>query len=311
MQVYRELSELDINGPTAVTEGTFDGVHFGHRKILQRVINGAASAGLPSVVITYWPHPRFLLDPTAATRLKLLTTLDEKIQLFRELRLDHLLILPFNKHLSELTREAYVQQVLVDALNTQKMIIGYDHHFGRNREGNFAWLQQNAHHYNFSVEEIPAQEIDEVAVSSTKIRAALSEGDISTANRYLSYPYRISGRVVKGDQLGRTIGFPTANVEVSEPYKLIPAEGVYAVQVNRGGQWYGGMLNVGRRPTINNSNELRLEVHLFDFDDNLYGERIEVRFVKFLRPVQKFDGQQALALQLQKDAQSARQLLKQ
>ncbi len=305
MIVHRHLENLVPFPYAVVTSGTFDGVHRGHQTILNR-LNEVARAHPQgqSVVMTYWPHPRTVVSNDSQD-LRLLSTLDEKIALLEQAGVDHLVVIPFTRAFSQLTSAEFIQQVLVDRLGTRKLVIGYDHRFGRDRAGGFESIRANQEQYGFEVEEIPRQDIDAVGISSSKIRAALSEGNLATATQFLGRTYSLTGTVVKGRQLGRTIGFPTANLQVDDPVKLIPANGVYAVRVQQGGKTYGGMLNIGFRPTVAGENQT-IETYIFDFDKDIYGEHMTLFFHEFLRPEQKFTGLPALVEQLQQDENRAR-----
>ncbi|GAB3774336.1 bifunctional riboflavin kinase/FAD synthetase [Spirosoma horti] len=309
MIIYTGLDDIQPLANAVVTSGTFDGVHRGHQTILSRLTEVARASGGESVLITYWPHPRTVVS-NDSQNLKLLTTLDEKIELLDQAGVDHLVVIPFTRSFSELTSEEYIRQILIDKIGTKKLVIGYDHRFGRDREGGFDYIQAHQSEYGFEVEEIPRQDIEAVGVSSSKIRAALHEGNVHTANRFLGRLYSLTGTVVKGRQLGRTIGFPTANLQVDDPSKLIPANGVYAVDVDYAGQTLGGMLNIGFRPTVAGTNQT-IETYIFDFDKDIYGEHITLKFREFLRPEQKFDGLPALVAQLKRDEESARSILNQ
>ncbi|MGF7214593.1 riboflavin kinase/FMN adenylyltransferase [Spirosoma lacussanchae] len=312
MRVYRGLDDLQPLPNAVVTSGTFDGVHRGHQTILQRLTEVARSSNGQSVLITYWPHPRTVVANDSQD-LKLLTTLDEKIALLEQAGVDHLVVIPFTRSFSQLTSEEYIRQILIDKIGTKKLVIGYDHRFGRDREGGFDYIRAHQSEYGFEVEEIPRQDVEAVGVSSSKIRAALSEGNVHTANLFLGRPYSLTGTIVKGRQLGRTIGFPTANMQVDDPVKLIPANGVYAVDVLYAGQsandqLLGGMLNIGFRPTVAGTNQT-IETYIFDFEKDIYGEHLTLRFREFLRPEQRFDGLPALVEQLKRDEESARTVL--
>lgn len=307
MIVHRGLDDLQPLPNAVVTSGTFDGVHRGHQTILARLTEIAKDSNGQSVLTTYWPHPRTVVSNDSQD-LKLLTTLDEKVELLDQAGVDHLVIIPFTRSFSQLSSEEFIQQVLIDKIGTKKLVIGYDHRFGRDRQGGFDYIQAHQSEYGFEVEEIPRQDVEAVGVSSSKIRTALSEGNIHTANLFLGRQYNLTGTVVKGQQLGRTIGFPTANLQVDDPNKLVPANGVYAVDVNYGGQTFGGMLNIGFRPTVAGTNQT-IETYIFDFDKDIYGEHITLRFRDFLRPEQKFDGLPALVAQLNRDEQAARAVL--
>jgi riboflavin kinase/FMN adenylyltransferase len=310
MKVFYGIEQFEQVPKTIVTSGTFDGLHYGHRKLIERIKECTEVDKAESVLVTYHPHPRFVLQPDSKHSLLLLTTLDEKIALAAATGIDKMLIIPFDKAFSAITPEEYVQKILINTLHTHKLVIGYDHRFGRNREGNFDYLQKNAARYGFIVEEIPRQDIENIGVSSSKIREALLKGDIKTANHYLGYSYSFTGTVVKGNQIGRTIGFPTANIELSDSFKLIPAEGVYAVHVNHQDKQYKGMLNIGTRPTLSGSAARTIEVNIFDFDEILYGQPLTVTLIDFLRTEKKFASLHELKTQLSEDEQVAKQLLK-
>ncbi len=296
-----------------VTEGTFDGVHVGHRKILSSLVAEARQIkqfdpNAESVVITFWPHPRLVLFPEQQD-LKLLSTLDEKIEALAAIGIDRLVVLPFDKTFSTLTPEQYVQQILINGLNTRRLIIGYDHRFGKNRAGDFNFLKNNEERFGFTVEEIPRQDIEQVGVSSTKIRHALLQGEIATANRYLAAPYTLCGKVVKGNQLGRTIGFPTANLYISESYKLIPKDGIYAVRVRLNQAIYNGMLYIGIRSTLGSQLERTIEVNIFDFNEEIYDSFLQVELMAYLRGEEKFDSLESMQHQLCRDKADALRVL--
>ncbi len=304
MKVYKGIDAYEKVANAVVTTGTFDGVHKGHRSILNRLIETAKKEQGISVLLTFFPHPRMVLQPE--NDLKLINTIEEKIDLLEEAGLDVLIIQPFTKAFSRTSSLEFVRDILVNTLGTKKLVIGYDHHFGRNREGSFEHLKEFGPIYGFEVEEIPAQDIEEVNISSTKIRTALEEGNVELANSYLGSQFSLSGEVVHGKKLGRTLGFPTANLWVSESYKLIPATGIYAVYVHFNGQIHKGMLNIGYRPTINERiKDLSIEVHLFDFDEDLYEKEIRIQLVKRIRDEKQFDDLDALKSELAKDQNKA------
>ncbi|PJJ48009.1 bifunctional riboflavin kinase/FAD synthetase [Hymenobacter chitinivorans] len=314
MEVFHDPAQFPHLGNATVTTGTFDGVHLGHQKILRRLLEVARHTGGPSVVITYWPHPRLVLEPPLThpqpLNIQLLSSLEERTQQLADFGVDYLLIVPFTKEFSELTSEQYIQQILLDTVGARKLVIGYDHRFGKNREGSFEHLRQHADRYGLEVEEIPREDVDALAVSSTRIRRALQAGDVLTANRYLGYSYPLTGTVVRGKQLGRTIGFPTANMQVEEPLKLVPARGVYAVMATTAaGTHHQAMLNIGVRPTVAGNLDQTIETHLLDFDGDLYDQPLTVQLVARLRDEQKFNGLDELKAQLAKDAEDARQHL--
>lgn len=296
----------DINN-AVVTSGTFDGVHIGHQKILNRLREVANQNEGETVMITYWPHPRMVLKPLDNS-LKLLSTFPEKANLLEAYGVDHLVKIPFTKEFSQMTPEEYIRVVLHDRIKTSHIITGYDHRFGKNREGGLEDLVQYADKYEYQVEEIPRQDIDEIGVSSTKIRKALESGDVQLANQYLGRPYTVTGLVVKGQQLGRTLGFPTANISVKENYKLIPADGIYAVKVCNKYKKRDGMLNIGHRPTVGGEHKT-IEVHIFDFDDDIYNSEISLEFIDHVRDEVRFDSMDDLKLQLKKDEKSVRAIL--
>ena len=308
MKTIQGISQFKSSNSTAVTIGTFDGVHIGHRKILERLINDAKTAGHKSTVLTFFPHPRMVLQKD--TEIKLLNTLDEKIEILKGLGLDNLIIHPFTKEFSRLSATEFVRDILVNTLNTKRIIIGYDHRFGRNRNASIQDLIGFGNSLDFEVEEIPAQEIDDVSVSSTKIRNALLEGDIATANSYLGYPYMLSGVIKTGKGLGKKFGFPTANIHIEESYKLIPKKGVYVVKGNLDSKAYFGMMNIGSNPTVSGK-EQSIEVNFFDLDEDLYGKKVQVKLLHRLRDEHKFDSVEQLQRQLEKDKQKSLQLIAQ
>ncbi|TXN37311.1 bifunctional riboflavin kinase/FAD synthetase [Flagellimonas hymeniacidonis] len=291
---------------TAVTIGTFDGVHLGHSKILERLINNAKKTGLKSTVLTFFPHPRMVLQKD--TNIKLLNTLEEKKQILEALGLDYLIVHPFTKAFSRLSATDFVRDILVNNLKTKKIIIGYDHRFGRNRNANIQDLITFGTALDFEVEEIPAQEIDDIAVSSTKIRNALLEGDITVANSYLSYNYMLTGSIKKGKGLGKEFGFPTANLHIEENYKLIPKNGVYVVKSILDGKEYFGMMNIGYNPTVAGT-EKSIEVNFFDFEGDLYDQKVQVGIIHRIRDEHKFDSVQALKEQLKEDKKTSLSLI--
>jgi riboflavin kinase/FMN adenylyltransferase len=307
MKVYQGITHFKRLSTAVVTSGTFDGVHIGHQKILSRLREVSRQYGGESVVITFWPHPRLVVS-TDSQDLKLLSTIEEKIEMLDRMQVDHLLIIPFTKEFSLLTSEEFINRILVEKIGTKRLVMGHDHRFGRNREGSFEHLRAHAAQYGFEVEEIPRQDIEDLGVSSTRIRNALLEGNLPVANEYLGRPYSLKGTVVKGQQLGRTIGYPTANTKVLEPYKLIPADGVYAVRVHYRDTLYQGMLNIGLRPTVGGLTRT-IEVHLFDFDQALYGQELIIHFEARIRQEQKFAGMEELKRQLGRDKEDARRLL--
>ena len=300
LKVYTDISEFQGVKNPVLTTGTFDGVHYGHQKIIDRLQSVASKSHGETVLLTFHPHPRMVLFPDDEG-LKLLSTREEKIKRLEESGLDHLIIYPFSRKFSRLSATEYVRDLLVNKIGVKTLVIGYDHQFGRNREGNFQQLEELAEVYDFVLEEIPAQELDDVKISSTKIRKALFEGDVRTASKYLGHQYKVSGIVVKGRQIGREIGFPTANISVQDRYKLIPGNGVYAVLVKVNKQRHQGMLNIGFRPTVGGLLKPTMEVNIFDFNEDIYGNFIGIEFVKRLRDEIKFDSVDELKRQLELD----------
>lgn len=298
MKIYTSLQEFTSKKKTIVTLGTFDGVHLGHTVILDRICNIAKQENLESVVLTFFPHPRLIVSNDS--EIKLLNTMAEKAKLLEQKGIQNFIIHPFDKLFSELSPSEFVRQILIKQLNIQKIIIGFDHKFGKNRAADFNDLIAFGNEFGFDVEEIPAKQVDEVSVSSTKIRNSLLEGNISLANDYLGYSYMLSGIVVKGNQLGRTIGFPTANIQISENYKLIPKNGVYMVTTILNNKIIFGMMNIGVKPTLG-ENLLSIEVHLLHFSEDIYGHKIQVNVMERLREEQKFESFEVLKSQLEID----------
>jgi riboflavin kinase/FMN adenylyltransferase len=304
VKIHYDLDSISELKHTAVTTGTFDGVHLGHKTIIDKLISVAKQIEGESVLLTFYPHPRMVLFPDDH-QIRLLNTQSEKEQLLESCGIDHLVVINFTKEFSRLSSLEFVRNILANKLKAKKLVIGYDHHFGRNREGSFAHLLEFGSLYGFEVEEIPAKDIDEVAVSSSKIRKALEAGDIDTANKYLGYAYSFTGKVIKGKQLGRTIGYPTANIAITDPYKLIPAIGVYAVKVMFAKQTYEGMLSIGKNPTVSNQNILSIEVNIFDFNADIYNKEITVFIYKKMRDEEKYGSLDELKAQLAIDKQNA------
>lgn len=302
MEIHHTLVEYNRTQKSILTIGTFDGVHFGHQKILKKLIQSAKQLNCKSVVLTFFPHPQLVLNENSS--IKMLNTIEEKTNLLEKLNIDAVVIQPFDKEFSELSPEDFVKQIVVKTLNVQKIIIGHDHRFGKNRAANFEDLVAFGKKYNFEVEQISVEELDEIAISSTKIRNAILRNDFEIAEKYLGYPYFFSGTVVQGKKLGRTINFPTANIDVAENYKLIPNTGVYIVQCKLNDTTFFGMMNIGNRPTVNGKNQT-IEIHLFDFDKDIYNQKMKVSILHFLRNEQKFHSISDLKLQLNKDKENA------
>ncbi len=305
MNIYYDFSSISSIKNPVLTIGTFDGVHIGHKKIIDQLNEEASKIGGESVLFTFFPHPRMVIFPESHG-LKLIQTQEEKLEKLKEMGLQNVIVFPFTFEFSRLTALEFVRDMLVNQLHVKKLVIGYDHQFGKNREGSIHFLRDVAETYEFEVIEIPAQDIDAVHVSSTKIREALNTGDIEKANDYLGAPFQLSGTVVKGKQLGRTIGFPTANIQLANDLKLIPQNGVYAVKVFYQNECLKGMMNIGVRPTIEGKNDPTIEVHIFDFDQTIYGDNLRVELYKKTRDEQKFNGIEALKNQLKLDEISIR-----
>ena len=298
MKIFQSIHDFSSAKSTVVTLGTFDGVHIGHKKIIERLLQNALELDGESLVLTFFPHPRMVLQD--ATDIKLLNTIEEKALLLEKLGLENLVIHPFDQAFSRLTAEEFVKDILVNAFNIKKIIIGYDHRFGRNRTANIDNLIVFGEKYGFEVEQISSQEINEVAVSSTKIRNALLQGNVALANQYLGYNYPLTGTVVQGKQLGRTINFPTANLHISENFKLIPENGVYIVSSSINNTTVFGMMNIGFNPTIGGEKQT-IEIHYFDFDQDLYDQQITVSILNRIRSEIKFESLEDLKHQLEND----------
>jgi riboflavin kinase / FMN adenylyltransferase len=301
LKIIKSLTNFNIKSNAIVTIGTFDGVHIGHKKIIEKLVSQAKKRNCESIVLTFFPHPRMVLQQH--DNIKLLNTIGEKSELLEKTGIDNLIIHPFDKEFSELSAEEFVKTILIDKLKIQKIIIGYDHRFGKNRSANIDDLIVFGEKYNFEVEQITVEEINQIAISSTKIRNFLLSGQIVEANSYLGYNYFISGKVVKGKQLGRTIGFPTANIHIEEDYKLLPKKGVYIVKSVINNKTIFGMMNIGNRPTLD-GNTITIEVHFLNFDLDIYNENIVVEILDFIRDENKFDSLDSLKNQIEKDKQT-------
>lgn len=307
MILIDDIEPFKSTAHSIVTSGTFDGVHVGHQKILQQLVETARSAGGQSIVITLWPHPRFVLkrDPES---LRLLSTFEEKAELIEDMGVDMLIKIPFTPSFSQMSSESFIRNILIEKLKTSVLIIGYDHRFGKNREGGFDYLMEHSDDYGFQVKEIPREDVDHMGVSSTRIRNALVGGEVHIAREFLGRHYALSGFVKDGDRIGRSIGFPTANIDVPESYKLIPGDGAYAVYVHVDGVRYQGMLNIGWRPTVSGQ-ERRIEVNIFNFDKDIYYSRLSLDFVRLLRKEKKFNSIEELKNQLNLDKNQALKVL--
>ncbi len=307
MRIFKGIDELGAFKNSVVTIGTFDGAHKGHQKILSRLNDRAKETQGESILFTFYPHPRMIVFPENHN-LKLLQTIDEKIESLAAFGLDNLIIYPFTKEFSRLTAFEFVRDILVEKLKVKTLVIGYDHQFGRNREGDLEFLKETAKIFDFDVEEISAEEVQEVNVSSTKIRQSLNKGNIERANEFLGRPFLCTGIVVEGKKLGRELGFPTLNIQVNNDHKILPKDGVYAVQVLIDAKNFRGMMNIGQNPTVKNSGdqEKKLEVHIFDFDKEIYGTEVKMFFHKFIRDEKTFSNLEELKSQLIKDEKSVR-----
>jgi len=322
MKIYRNIEDFIPVDNAVVTIGTFDGVHIGHQKILSNLVESAREINGETVLLTFFPHPRMILHPEDDS-LRLISTIEEKAHKLAACGIDHLIITPFTKEFSQQSPEDYIRDVLVSKIGTKKIVIGYDHHFGKDRTGSLNDLLFYAPAYGYSVQEIPEQDINAVTVSSTKIREALIKGQIEVANDFLGYPYELIGSVIKGKQIGTDIGFPTANLAIEENYKLIPAYGIYAVEVSiinqapiKDGEFedqvelqtFKGMGYIGTRPTVSGTKR-SIEVNLFDFHDNLYGKTLRVKFIHFVRQDVRFDTLEEMTHQIAEDEKVIRNLL--
>lgn len=305
VRIFNEFSSLESIPNPVLTIGTFDGVHLGHQKIIDRLNKEAEKIGGESVLFTFYPHPRMVLFPDSHG-LQLIQTQEEKLEKLKLMGLQNVIVYPFTYEFSRLTALEFVRDFLVNQLNVKMVVIGYDHQFGKNREGSIGFLKSVSSTYDFEVIEIPAQEIDEVNVSSTKIRQAILDGEISKANHFLGDPFQLSGTVVRGNALGRTIGYPTANIEVNSVMKLIPGNGVYAVTATVEGELHRGMMNIGVRPTVGGDLKRTVEVNIFDFDKDIYGKTITVCFLSKWRDEMKFGSLEELKAQLKKDEEAIR-----
>ena len=298
MKIYRSIEDYDEDKRSVVTIGTFDGIHLGHQEILSRLIKSSKNKDLNSVVLTFFPHPRIILNKY--NEVKMIDTLDEKIIHLNEIGIDSLIIHPFDRNFSLLSANQFIKDFLVDKLKIKHIIIGYDHRFGKGREASVTDLKNYANDYDFTVEEIKAQEIEKITVSSTKIRNSINQGDIKTTEKYLGRSFNLTGKIVKGDGLGKKINYPTANIFIEETYKIIPKDGVYLVETIIKDKLFNGMMNIGHRPTIGTKNK-SIEVHLFNFNEDIYGQVISIKMISKIRDEKKFSSIQALKEQLVKD----------
>ncbi len=333
MKIYHHINEFVKLPKAVVTIGTFDGVHLGHQKIIAKLVQEAEETNAEVVILSFFPHPRMILHPEDQN-LKLINTMSEKALLLESYGVNHLIITPFTRDFSNLLPQQYIQEILVNKIGTSKIVIGHNHHFGKDRSGGLKELQQYATQYNYQVIEIPEQDVENISVSSTKIRTALLNSDVDTANQFMGHPFALNGKVIRGDQIGRTLGYPTANIFVEESYKLIPSDGIYAVlvhidsdQIKNKNQeirnpfapnhinfyhsdvdddntnTYFGMAYIGHRPTINGMSQ-NIEVNIFDFEEDIYHQTIKIDFLHFIRKDVKFDNLTELTNQLGKDKEA-------
>lgn len=307
MRVHRNIDDLPPFRNAVVTIGTYDGVHRGHQQIIKRINQIAERQGGESIIVTFHPHPRLVINPDD-TSLQLINTLEEKAALLDKYEVDNLVVVPFSREFSQQPPEDYIQDFLWKKFQPKVIVIGYDHHFGNNREGDIHMMREHGKRLGFEVEEISKQTVSDIAVSSTKVRKALAEGKVEKAHEFLGHPFSITGVVVKGENKGKSLGFPTANIEVANPNKLIPTIGVYAIKAQHNGTVYDGMLNIGTRPTFDGNQET-IEAHLFDFDKDIYGEHLQVDFIRFVRNEIKFNSADELIDQLKKDEETVKKIL--
>ena len=302
MKIFHSTLDFKPYKKSIITIGTFDGVHIGHQKIIKKMVQNGQDLDLKTVILTFFPHPRMVLNGNSD--IKLLNTINEKSLLLEKNGIQNLIVQKFDDAFSNLSPEDFVKKILIDQLNIQKIIIGHDHRFGKNRAAGIDDLIELGYKYNFEVEQISVQEIDDIAVSSTKIRNAIIDGNISLANNYLGYNYQLTGNVINGKKLGRTIGFPTANIYVSENYKLIPKNGVYVVKSFIQNKTVFGLMNIGIKPTFE-ENKLTIEVYFIDFEGDLYNQNLTIEILEYIRKEQKFDSIESLKTQIETDKRKA------
>ena len=306
MKIYKSIYEYNESKSSVVTIGTFDGIHKGHQKIFNKVINASKQNNLSSVVLTFFPHPRIILNKY--NDIKMIDTLDEKIEHLKKIGIDNLIIHPFDKKFSLLSADQFIKEYLVEKLKLKHIIIGYDHRFGKGREASVTDLKEYSSDFNFIVDEIDAQEIEKIAISSTKIRNSINQGDLETTKKYLGRFFSLTGKVVKGDGLGKQIDYPTANILIEEDYKIIPKDGVYYIRTTIDNKLYNGMMNIGHRPTIGNKAK-SIEVNLFNFDMDIYDKIISIDVIVKIRDEKKFSSINALKAQLAKDEEHCLKLI--
>lgn len=298
MHLIKDTTDIKLHHPTVVTIGTFDGIHVGHRKIIEQLLKASEAHKLQSTILTFFPHPRMVLQQNVG--LKLIDTIEERIEILRSTGIDNLIVYPFTKDFSRFSAQDYIEKILVKQLHAKRVIIGYDHHFGRNRTADINDMRHYGHEFGFEVEEIPEQDVDDVSVSSTKIRKALEKGDIEKANRYLGAPFILSGKVIRGKQLGQKLGYPTANLNIAKDYKLIPKNGVYVVQSEIEGKLYHGMMSIGTNPTVG-GHERTIEAHFFGWNDDLYDKFLTVQLLSRIRDEKHFSNLDELIAALKRD----------
>ena len=310
MMVFNDIAQVRNIPNAVVTIGTFDGVHIGHQAIFRKMRELAENIDGQTVVVTFSPHPRQVLN-IDSSNLRFICTEEEKLKRIEQFGIDNVVIIRFTKEFARTPSEDFIKNFIIERIKPSYIVVGYDHHFGKNRMGDFDQLTQLGQQFNFKVERVEAQDVDEVAVSSTKIRHALAIGDVATANRLLGYPYSVTAEVVRGNMIGRTIGFPTANLELPKEYRLINNAGVYTCLVDLNGTTYKAMANIGKRPTIGDRDDdnFIIEVNIFDFDQDIYGQHITVRFLDRIRSEVKFNGLEELKTQLNQDRERAKAML--
>ena len=310
MKVFNNIAQVRNISNAVVTIGTFDGVHIGHQAIFKKMKELAQSVDGQTVVVTFSPHPRQVLN-IDSSNLRFICTEEEKLKRFEQFGIDNVVVIKFTKEFARTPSDEFIKDFIIERIKPSYIVVGYDHHFGKNRMGDFELLSKLGQQFNFKVERVEAQDVDEVAVSSTKIRHALAIGDVATANRLLGYPYSVTAEVVRGNMIGRTIGFPTANLELQKEYRLINNAGVYTCLVDYNGLTYKAMANIGKRPTIGDRDDdnFIIEVNIFDFDQDIYGQHITVRFLDRIRDEVKFTGLEALKAQLNQDRERAKKML--
>ena len=307
MRVFRDLNDLPVFKNAVITIGTFDGVHKGHQKLIERIKSLSKKIDGESIMVTFHPHPRIVINPEDKS-LRLLNTIEEKIALLEKYEVDNVVIVPFSRHFSEQSAEDYIENFLVKNFHAKYIVIGYDHKFGKNRAGDYKLLEKMKHDFGYEMEEITKETLDDIGISSTKIRTALESGQIKLANELSGHPYTLSGTVVRGLQNGRKLGFPTANIQVSDEYKLIPKTGIYAVRVLYKNDLFGGMLSIGYNPTFNGKVQTT-EVYILDFDKDIYGESLTLQFIDHIRDEKKFDSVEALIEEMKNDEKVTRGML--